>query len=160
MHKSIITGKFVKKTSHEASMEYYPENDKKMDAPMPANMPNTDKEISPEKFVANLFACRDTVHLLHLNTGSYAAHKALDKMYTKMLGFADSVAEIMQGHMGIMKFTIPSSHGEHDPVEYVTAFRKGIIEAKKHCKLDEIKNLIDEMADLCSSTMYKLKELK
>lgn len=161
MERNIITGKFVKRSSNEPKYEDPSITKKKMEkASEPVIVQIKEKEISPEKFLSILFACRDTTHLLHLKTNSYAAHKALDTMYTKMLKFADSIAEIMQGHMGILDITIPSTNSKHDPVEYISTFREFVLEAKEYCKLDEIKNLIDEMAALCSSTMYKLKELK
>ena len=115
---------------------------------------------SPEKFVAMLFECRDVVHLLHLKTESYAAHKALDKLYKVMLDYADSVAEILQGHMGVLDIKIPSTTGNHDPVSYISEFRLKVLEMKSYCKLDEIKNLMDEIAGSCSDAMYKLKILK
>jgi len=44
-------------------------------------------------FVGLLFLARDVTHSVHLNTRSYAKHKALQKFYEGIVGLADTFAK-------------------------------------------------------------------
>ena len=48
-------------------------------------------------FIGQLFLARDVAHSVHLNTRSYAKHKALNEFYTKVVELADTFAEAYQG---------------------------------------------------------------
>ena len=48
-------------------------------------------------FIGNLFLARDCAHSTHLNTRSYAKHKALAKFYHQIIDLADSFDEAYQG---------------------------------------------------------------
>ena len=53
-------------------------------------------------FVGMLFLARDVTHSAHLNTRSYAKHKALQKFYENIIDLADSFAEAYQGRYGLI----------------------------------------------------------
>lgn len=73
-----------------------------------------------ENIISQLFAARDTAHLLHLKTKSFAKHLALSDLYDSLLASADSIAEIYQGKYGIMNIPNPSfTQQENDPVLFV-----------------------------------------
>ena len=80
-------------------------------------LPKENSEINPETvahFIMMLFSVRDSAHILHLSTKSYAEHKALDEFYNGVVDFTDSFAEMMQGQLGILPYhnftvEIPSS---------------------------------------------------
>jgi hypothetical protein len=45
---------------------------------------------------------RDVTHSVHLNTRSYAKHKALNKFYVGIIELADDFAEAYQGRIGLI----------------------------------------------------------
>jgi hypothetical protein len=55
-----------------------------------------------EGFLGHLFLARDVTHSVHLNTRSYAKHKALNKFYVGIIELADDFAEAYQGRIGLI----------------------------------------------------------
>ena len=53
-------------------------------------------------FVGMMFLARDVTHSVHLNTRSYAKHKALQKFYENIIDLADGFAEAYQGRHGLI----------------------------------------------------------
>ena len=53
-------------------------------------------------FVGMLFLARDVTHSVHLNTRSYAKHKALRSFYDNVIELADGFAEAYQGRHGLI----------------------------------------------------------
>jgi Family of unknown function (DUF5856) len=53
-------------------------------------------------FIGMLFLARDVTHSVHLNTRSYAKHKALQKFYENIIDLADGLAETWQGRHGLI----------------------------------------------------------
>ena len=52
-------------------------------------------------------------------------------------------------------------HSGKDPVDYFTRLKDFVEEARKDLPQDtELQNLVDEIADLINSTLYKLRFLK
>ena len=62
---------------------------------------NEKKEVSltPEYIQGKLFHLSDAAHKLHLDTKSYAEHKALDKLYEGLIGFRDEISEKLMGYL-------------------------------------------------------------
>ena len=98
----------------------------------------------------------------HLNTTSYAQHKALDDFYSAIPDLADSFAEAFQGQYGIIKsypasgvraFGTPSAMVK-DLADWIAANRA------KACDESHLQNIIDEIVALAYSTLYKLDNLK
>jgi DNA-binding ferritin-like protein len=52
--------------------------------------------------IALCFEARTKAHIAHLQTRSYAAHKALNEYYDGIVDIADSLAEAFQGREGIL----------------------------------------------------------
>lgn len=111
--------------------------------------------------VALCFDARTRAHKAHLKTTSYAAHVALGAFYDAIVGLADSFAESYQGRYGelldIPDVRLTSSEGLNLVVELRTWIDAN---RAKICDHSEIQNIIDEIVDLCNSTIYKLKFLK
>jgi hypothetical protein len=73
-----------------------------------------------ETLISQLFAARDTAHLLHLKSRSFAKHLALNDLYDALLEAADSIAEVYQGKYGIMNIPNPMfAQEESDPIMFV-----------------------------------------
>jgi hypothetical protein len=114
-------------------------------------------------FIGRLFLARDVVHSVHLNTRSYAKHKALGKFYENIIGLADDLAEAYQGRHGLIgPITLHSAKKTNNVIEFLEDSLKDVEEMRyKVCDKDDtaIQNIIDGIVDLYLSTLYKLKFL-
>lgn len=98
---------------------------------------------------------------MHLSTDSFAAHQALGDYYTQIIDLVDQYAEAFMGRYKQIKKWPEDFHNAKDPVEYLTNLKDFVIEARKELPQDsELQNLVDEIADLINSTLYKLRFLK
>jgi hypothetical protein len=109
------------------------------------------------------FLARDVTHSVHLNTRSYAKHKALQKFYENIIDLADGFAEAYQGRHGLIgAITLQSSKKTTN----VTEFLEDPLEEIEKCRYEvcdktdtALQNLIDGIVELYLSTLYKLKFL-
>jgi hypothetical protein len=103
-------------------------------------------------------------HVLHLQSRSYSEHKALQKFYEEMPDLVDAVIEAWQGRHGEL-IEYPDQRvelSEHkDALEFIT-FLKILLEDERYVlgEDSEIQNLVDGIAELIDSTIYKLTFLK
>lgn len=114
------------------------------------------------ELVMRCFHARTEAHVAHLQTSSYAEHKALNEFYDEIVDLADDFAEAAQGRHGILTYPVaPIKVGSRDkPASIPTALRTWIDEHRNDCgKERELQNIIDEILHLCDSTVYKLKFL-
>lgn len=113
--------------------------------------------------IGQLFLARDVTHSVHLNTRSYAKHKALGSFYSKIIDLADDLAEMYQGRHGLIgPITLHSAKKTGNVVEFLEDSLKEIEDMRyKVCDKDDtaIQNTIDEIIGLYLSTLYKLKFL-
>ena len=114
-------------------------------------------------FVGMLFLARDVTHSVHLNTRSYAKHKALQKFYENIIDHADAFAEAYQGRHGLIgPISLMSAKKTGNVVEFL---QDQLAEIEKYrydvCKKDDtpLQNLIDGIIELYLSTLYKLRFL-
>jgi hypothetical protein len=113
--------------------------------------------------IGHLFLARDVTHSVHLNTRSYAKHKALGGFYGKVIDLADDLAEAYQGRHGLIgPITLHSAKKTNNVVEFLEDSLKDVEDMRyKVCDKDDtaIQNIIDSIVDLYLSTLYKLKFL-
>jgi hypothetical protein len=114
-------------------------------------------------FVGLLFLARDVTHSVHLNTRSYAKHKALQKFYVGIVGLADTFAEAYQGRHGLMGgITLQTAKKTANVTEFLQD-QLNEIETARSKVVDKddtaLQNIIDEIVALYLSTLYKLKFL-
>ena len=114
-------------------------------------------------FVGMLFLARDVAHSVHLNTRSYAKHKALQKFYENVIDVADDFAEAYQGRHGLIgPISLMSAKKTSNIIEFLES-QLAEIEASRYdvCDKDDspMQNLIDNIVDLYLSTLYKLRFL-
>ena len=113
-------------------------------------------------FVSVLLHSGTNAHLLHWMTNSYAEHKALGKYYEAIPKLVDQLAEAYMGRYG--QFTgFPNDYylPADDPVEYMEGIKYFVQDSREIMPDDsEIQNLIDEIAQLIDSTLFKLRFLK
>jgi hypothetical protein len=119
--------------------------------------------MSCENFVGMLFLARDVTHSVHLNTRSFAKHKALNEFYSEIVDLADSFAEAYQGRHGLIgPITLMSAKKTGNVIEFLEDQLKDIEGMRYECcdKSDTpLQNIIDEIVALYLSTLYKLKFL-
>jgi hypothetical protein len=115
------------------------------------------------KFISTLFASRTQAHILHLQTDSFAAHKALNEYYDAIVDLADGLVESFQGRYGIISgYTSPTQFKEdNQPLIYFEALCQYVESIRKTLPQDSyIQNEIDNVVGLIESTKYKLKFLQ
>ncbi len=114
-------------------------------------------------FIGMLFLARDVTHSVHLNTRSYAKHKALGKFYEGVIDLADTYAEAYQGRHGLIgPISLMSAKKTSNVVDFLED-QLAEIEKNRYvfCEKDDtaLQNIIDEIVALYLSTLYKLKFL-
>lgn len=114
-------------------------------------------------FVGMLFLARDVTHSVHLNTRSYAKHKALQKFYENIIDLADGFAEAYQGRHGLIgPISLMSAKKTGNIVEFLKDQLEEIEKGRYDvCEKDDtpLQNLIDGIIELYLSTLYKLRFL-
>jgi DNA-binding ferritin-like protein len=110
-----------------------------------------------------LFLARDVTHSVHLNTRSYAKHKALNKFYVGIIELADDFAEAYQGRIGLIgPIVLQSATKTNNVIEFLEDSLKKVEEMRYKVVEKEdaaLQNLIDSIVVLYLSTLYKLKFL-
>ena len=108
--------------------------------------------MSCEKFIGQLFLSRDVTHSVHLNTRSYAKHKALAKFYNEIINLADKFAEAYQGKYGLIgPIELQSAKKTNNVVEFLEDMAQTIMDERydvveKECT--PLQNIIDEILAL------------
>lgn len=125
---------------------------------MPKNSQNYEKSAST--FVAVLLHSATNAHFMHLQTRSYAQHKALQEYYEGIVDLADKWAEAYQGCYDLIKSYPAEFHQAKDPVAYINSIKE-FVDKIRQALPDEsqLQNIVDEIADLLDSTAYKLRFL-
>lgn len=111
-----------------------------------------------------LLHSRTQVHTLHLQTKSYAEHKALNDYYDGIVGLVDGLIESYQGKYSILKgyktYDIENYKDASSTINYFKDLYQKVEELRDCCKETYIQNQIDEVCELINSTLYKLRFLK
>ena len=111
-------------------------------------------------FVSVLLHSGTVTHFMHLQTDSYAKHKALGKYYEEIVELVDDFAEAYQGEYGVINDYPADFHIEKDAVKYLDNIAEFIKQSREELPQDKLlQTLIDNIAVLVDSTRYKLKSL-
>jgi len=112
--------------------------------------------------IISCFHARTNAHVLHLQTRSYAAHKALNEFYDGIIPLIDAFAEAYQGEYGLIKDIAGEYTPRGDALELLDDLRECVDECAKELHKDDthLHNLLDEIRSLIASTQYKLRFLK
>lgn len=114
------------------------------------------------EFTLGLFNVRTVAHMLHLNTRSFATHKALDEFYTSLVPLTDRFAESAIGHFKAIEWpgdmTIALSAAT-DPVAYLQTVKVAVDRVSGMLEQEDLKNIVAEILELTTSTIYKLENL-
>ena len=114
------------------------------------------------EFLLICFHARTNAHVLHLQTRSYAAHKALNEFYDEIVDLADSFAEAYIGSYGLIEFPETPYEPHTDALklldemdEVAESAREALTKGDTH-----LMSILDEITALVASTRYKLRFLK
>ncbi len=116
-----------------------------------------------EKLVAYLLHSQTQTHVFHLQTKSYAEHKALQGYYEGIDGLVDGLVESYQGKYDIIaqydNFAIEKYSNKSQLETYFKALSKKIGEVHKQVEDTYIQNQLDTVDELINSTLYKIRFL-
>jgi hypothetical protein len=113
-------------------------------------------------FIGTLMQSRNQAHIYHLQSTSYAQHKALQGYYEGIVEVIDGLVESYQGRYGILRgYKMAGSIKEDDSaLTYFEGLAKFVETIRTQIPQDSyIQNQVDEVVDLIESTKYMLKFL-
>jgi hypothetical protein len=114
--------------------------------------------------VSKLLDSQRQVHIFHLQTKSFAEHKALQDYYDAIGDLVDGVVESYQGKYGIVTGWKSIGTADYQSTEQLLSYLKSLSEeTSKYYKVSKdtyIQNQLDEVTTLINSTLYKLRFLK
>lgn len=114
-------------------------------------------------FVMLLLHARTNAHILHWTTSSYSAHQALNFFYEGVPSLLDGFVEGFQGRYGKLHDFQSGFEPASNALSYLTEVCAKIEQIRRQTGFPQdsfLQNKVDEIVDLCSSTIYKLRELK
>jgi hypothetical protein len=116
------------------------------------------------EMVCNILHSRNQAHVFHLQTRSFAEHKALNDYYDGVVDLFDGIVESYQGKYGIIKnfktFKIEQYRNGKKTISYFERLLDIIEENRDSVDDSYIQNQIDTVQELINSTIYKLRFLK
>jgi hypothetical protein len=114
--------------------------------------------------VSKLLDSQRQTHIFHLQTKSFAEHKALQDYYDAIGDLVDSLVESYQGKYGIITGWKSFQSQDYQSTEQIINYFKTISNEIKSVydivKDSYIQNQLDEIEQLINSTLYKLRFLK
>ena len=123
----------------------------------------TNKMENFSKLVSYLFHSRTQAHVYHLQTPSFAAHKALNDYYDGIVDLTDGLIETYQGKYGIImdytNFALMQYQSCEAIQEYFRALNTTVEVLRQDIPDSYLQNQIDGVIELIQSTLYKLKYL-
>jgi hypothetical protein len=122
--------------------------------------------MNPEflKLMSYLLHSATQVHIFHLQTTSYAEHKALNKYYDEVVGLTDGLIETFQGKYDILRnyenYALDNYKDSAQVIIYFKALLKTVETLRSSVANDSyLQNQIDMVIELITSTLYKLRFL-
>lgn len=114
------------------------------------------------RFISLLMHSRTQAHVFHLDTKSFAMHKALDNYYTSIVPLLDSYAEAYKGRYGNLNRMTPMNSINRDPTKVVAYFQSllNTIQTMNLPTNTPLRNIQDEIEALIMSTIYMTRNLK
>jgi hypothetical protein len=110
--------------------------------------------MTPGKFIGTLFQSRDAMHIAHLQTTSFAEHKALGMYYDEILDLTDKFTEAYFGRFKRVEIVIPESK-VMDAATHLKELQS-ILDTERNNYPSELQNIVDEMLGLVDKVLYLL----
>jgi hypothetical protein len=116
------------------------------------------------EMMCSVLHSRNQAHVFHLQTQSFAEHKALNDYYDGIVPLFDAIIESYQGKYGIIRtfksFKIEQYKNGKKTISYFERLLDVIEENRDSVEDSFIQNQIDTVQELINSTLYKLRFLK
>lgn len=117
------------------------------------------------QFVSALMASRTQAHIFHLQTPSFAAHKALNEFYDNIIDLIDGFVESYQGKYGIISGYSNVALQEYQSCDGIIMYFSTLVAFIEKTKTliaqdSYIQNQVDEIVAEINSLLYKLRFLK
>jgi hypothetical protein len=117
--------------------------------------------LSAENIFSTLVSLEVESHLLHLNTTSFAQHKALDELYSGIQGFRDTILENVLGHtnkrlMPVKGIAVKTGRTEQEICSELNMFSKQLHSWGEDNDWDDLANIADELQALSTKVSYLL----
>ena len=114
------------------------------------------------EFILVLLHAATNTHIQHWQTRSFSEHMALNTFYQELPERIDDLVEAIQGAYGeILQFPEEYYRPADTPLDELEQLKEYVEENRQAISpRSEIQNLIDEIAQLIDSTLYKLRFLK
>jgi hypothetical protein len=110
--------------------------------------------MTPGKLIGTLFHSRDVMHIAHLQTTSFAEHKALNGYYDGILDLTDKFSEVYFGRFKRVEIVIPEAKNM-DAISHLKEMQS-TIDTERNNYPSELQNILDEMLALINKTLYLL----
>lgn len=110
--------------------------------------------MTASKFIGTLFQSRDMMHIAHLQTRSFAEHKALNLYYDEILDLTDKFTEAYFGRNKRVEIVVPESRNM-DAMSHLKELQ-AILDSERSAYSSELQNIIDEMLSLIDKVLYLL----
>lgn len=123
---------------------------------------NMGRDCGPDiaKAIGIMFMSRTLSHMSHLQTKSYAEHKALNKFYDEIVDLVDDLAEAAQGQYGVLDVPFINMSGNiKDPIGMLQGHLKQLEATMSMVDEDYLISIYQEVQKLYRSTLYKLINL-
>ena len=117
--------------------------------------------MTTEEIASKLTFFQEQIHLMHWQTGSFAEHKVLGKLYEFIQDFRDEVVEKMMGYTGkriksLKIEPIDTKSGPMNAVEDILKFSKDLQAFGDSSKFGDISNLAQSLSGTAAQTIYRL----
>lgn len=112
-----------------------------------------------EKLIARMFKARNTAHLCHWKTNSFAHHEALEGFYGGIISALDRYVEAHQGLFGLVG-DVPE-----DTKDITKELRADLVwltenRDKVSNGVPALENIFDDLTATYLKTLYKLENLR
>lgn len=123
-----------------------------------------ESKLTPEIIQGKLFYFSDAAHKLHLDTKSFAQHKALNSLYKGLIEFRDDISETLMGYLdgkriGSIKIgELPeySNNAANKLAEEIKDFAYELYEYGEEKQFCDIENTAQSLSGLAAKTIYLL----
>lgn len=113
-----------------------------------------------QEYVSALMEIENVSHIAHLQTSSFAEHKALNELYDGIVDQFDAFVEAYQGKYGIIKGYKSFKLEEGvDMVPYLKEKMTAFDAYRNTLTEGYLQQMVDNTQELLSSTLYKLRFL-
>lgn len=115
------------------------------------------------QFAGTLLHSATVAHFMHLQTRSYAEHKALGEYYEGIPNLVDALVETIQGSYGIVNGYPDSFDNPVDTsaAEYFTDLKEFVTDMRIELPQESaIQNEVDTIENFINSTLYQLTFLR